>query len=410
MTRLLIIEHFKTAWHSLKLTKTRMLLTTLGVAIGVASITTILALSHGVTQIIANQVAGLEDNIAVVRPGTPSKEATDFIKPTVDTTYMASTLTEKDYDDILQVSNVEAAAPLMIIPGSIATDTVKAETSTILATTPSLATLAPLSIRDGQFIDSVTNKDTAVIGPQLSIDLFGTEQSIGQTLKIRGQIFTIIGVLKHNDDPVNFNNIDFNRTAIISLESGKAFHHGIAQIQQIDIKATEAATLPAVTEEVKSKLIQNHLNEEDFSILSGKAIAQPTSSFFQGLTGMMTAIASISLIVGGIGIMNIMLVSVAERTREIGLRKSVGASNSHIIWQFLTESLIISVLGGVLGYTGGYLIALIVSSGLGFQPALTWEIATISFGTALIVGILFGLYPAIRAARKDPIESLRQYH
>lgn len=410
MSRLLVIEHFKTAWHSLKTTRTRTLLTTLGVTIGVASITTILALSHGITQIVANQVANLEGNIAVVRPGMPEKQPGDFLKPAVDTTYMASTLTEKDYDDVLQISGVDAAAPLMIVPGSVVSGTTKAETSTILATTPSLAQIAGLEIRDGQFIDSVTNKDTVVIGSQLSVNLFGTDQSIGQTLKIRGQIFTVIGVLKTNDDPVNFNNVDFNQTAIISLESGKGFHHGIAQIQQIDIKAQSTEALPGVSTEVKDKLVKNHLGEEDFSILSGKEIAQPTSTFFQGLTGIMTAIAAISLVVGGIGIMNIMLVSVAERTREIGLRKSVGASNSHIVWQFLTESLIISTIGGILGYIGGYIIALIVGTVVGVGPAFSWEIAAMSLGTALLIGVIFGLYPAIRAARKDPIESLRQYH
>lgn len=410
MTRLLIIDHFKNAWHSLKTTKARTLLTTLGISIGVASITSILALSSGITQIVSRQVEALEGNIAVVRPGVPSVQSTDFLKPTVDHTYIASTLTEKDYDDILQVDGVEAAAPLMIVPGSVATDSVKASTSTILATTPSLAKIAGLEMRDGQFIDSVTNKDTAVIGSQLSIDLFGTEQSIGQTFKVRGQTFTIIGVLKNTDDPVNFNNVDFNRTAIVSLESGKNFHQGIAQIHQIDIQAKNAQALPTVTQTVKDRLIKNHMDEEDFSILTGREIAQPTSEFFDGLAGMMTAIASIALVVGGIGIMNIMLVSVAERTREIGLRKSVGASNSHIVWQFLIESLIISALGGAIGYVTGYIIALIASSALGFSPALTWQIALVSLGIALIIGVVFGLYPAIRAARKDPIESLRRYH
>lgn len=411
MTRLLVVDHLKTAWHSLKTTKTRTLLTTLGVAIGVASITTIISLGGGVTQIVSRQVDSLEGNIAVIRPGAPTAEApSDFITPTTNSTYVASTLTEKDYDDILQIPDVEAAAPLMIVPGSITADSTTAINGTILATTPSLAAIANLEIREGQFIDSVTNKDTAVIGSQLSVDLFGTEQSIGQTFKIRGQLFTIIGVLKTQSDPVNFNNINFNRTAIISMESGKSFHQGIAQVHQIDVKASSPETLPTVTSAVKDTLIKNHMGEEDFSILSGREIAQPTSEFFTSFAGMMTAIAAISLVVGGIGIMNIMLVSVAERTREIGLRKSVGASNTHIIWQFLTEALIISIVGGSIGYVSGYIIALVISSSLGFSPALTWEIVGISLGTALLIGVVFGIYPALRAARKDPIESLRQYH
>jgi ABC-type antimicrobial peptide transport system permease subunit len=124
----------------------------------------------------------------------------------------------------------------------------------------------------------------------------------------------------------------------------------------------------------------------------------------------MTVIAAISLVVGGIGIMNIMLVGVAERTREIGLRKAVGASDINIVWQFLTEALIMSILGGLLGYISGYIIAFIISTALPFDPVITWEIAAIAMGIATIVGTIFGLYPAIRAAQKDPIESLRQYH
>jgi putative ABC transport system permease protein len=410
MTRLLVIDHFKSAWHSLRTTKTRTVLTTLGVAIGVASVTTILALSSGITQMVSRQVAALEGNIAIVRPGKSMQESGNFANPITDNTYIASTLTEKDYDDILQTTNVNAAAPLMIINGSVATNSTTAQQSTILATTPSLAKIAGLEITDGQFIDSVTNKDTAVIGSQLSIDLFGTDQSIGQTFKVRGQVFTIIGVLKSMHDPLNFNNVDFDHTAIISLESGKSFHQGIAQVHQINIQAKTTEALPVVTQMVHEKLVKNHLGEEDFSVLTGDAIARPTSNFFQSLSGVLTAIAGISLVVGGIGIMNIMLVSVAERTREIGLRKSVGASNTHIVWQFLTESLIISILGGVFGYGIGYAAAFIVGTTLGFYPAFTWQIAAISLGIALVVGIVFGIYPAIRAARKDPIESLRQYH
>jgi ABC-type antimicrobial peptide transport system permease subunit len=124
----------------------------------------------------------------------------------------------------------------------------------------------------------------------------------------------------------------------------------------------------------------------------------------------MTVIAAISLVVGGIGIMNIMLVGVAERTREIGLRKAVGASNANIVWQFMVESLIMSILGGALGYVGGYVLAFIISTFLPFDPVISWEIAAIAMGIAIIVGGIFGLYPAIRAAQKDPIESLRQYH
>lgn len=407
MSRLLIVDHFQGAYHSLKTTRLRTFLTMLGVIIGVASVTTILALSSGVSQVVSKQVDGLGGNIAVVRPGT-SDASNVFNNPTIDRSYTASTLSEKDLEDIGKMDGVEAVAPLMVVSGSLKGNST-VQSPTILATTPELKDIANIPVRDGQFIDSVTNRDTAVIGSQLSVDLFGTDQSIGQTFKLRQQTFTVIGVLKPTNDPINFNNVDFDRTAIISLESGKSFHQGVAEIQQLNIRAKNTDDLQRVIGDVESTLEKNHFGEKDFTVLSGKKIAEPSNKFFIALTSIMTAIAAISLIVGGIGIMNIMLVGVAERTREIGLRKAVGASNTNIVWQFLTEALIISIMGGVLGYIAGYVIAFAISTFFTFDPAFTWQIAVCALLLSVGVGTIFGIYPAIRASKKDPIESLRHY-
>ena len=412
MSSLLIFEHIQNAYHSLRSTRLRTLLTVLGVAIGVASITTILSLSGGVTKLVGTQIDDLGGNIAVVRPGIISKDLNDYSNPSATGSFTTSTLTEDDLSDISSIKGVEAAAPLMVMNGTMkATSSGTApKNSTIVATTPALEKIVDLPIRDGQFIDTVTNKFTAVIGSQLSVDLFGTDQSIGQTFTYRGQAFTVIGILKYMNNPINYNNVDFDHTAIISLETGKSFNQGIAQIQQVNVSAQSVDELPKVIETANKELLANHQNEKDFTIMTGREIAEPTSQFFLAMTMVMTVIAAISLIVGGVGIMNIMLVGVAERTREIGLRKAVGASDINIVGQFMIESLIMSLLGGILGYITGYLIAFMISTALPFDPVFTWGIAAISFGTAAVVGTVFGLYPAIRAARKDPIESLRQYH
>lgn len=404
------LEDIHSALQSLKTTKARTLLTVTGVAIGVASITTILSLSSGVTQLVSGQVNALGGTIAIIRPGAPATDAAPLSATVSQQQFVTSTLSEEDLIDIGQIKEVEEAAPIMVVNGNVKDDDSVVKNSVIVATTPSLATISDLPIRDGQFIDSVTNRDTAVIGSQLSVDLFGTDQSIGQTFTIHGQRFTVIGVLKNTNNPINFNNVDFDHAAIISLESGKSFNQGIAQIQQIDIKTKDSATLATAIDATKSTLTENHHGEEDFSILTGSDIAKPTSQFFTSISNIMAIIAAISLIVGGIGIMNIMLVGVAERTREIGLRKSVGASSGNIVWQFMVESLIISLIGGLLGYLAGYAIAFLISTTVTFSPAFTWEIALTALGTSIIVGVIFGIYPALRAARKDPIEALRQYH
>jgi ABC-type antimicrobial peptide transport system permease subunit len=409
---LLIFEHIQNAYYSLRSTKMRTFLTILGVAIGIASITTILSLSGGVTKLVADQVQDLGGNIAVVRPGVINKNLNDFANPASSGMFTTSTLTETDLHDIEKIDGVKAAAPLMILSGSLHSSSDKniVTTGTVVATTPQLENTTNLPIQDGQFIDTVTNENTAVIGSQLSIDIFGTNQSIGQTFVFRGETFTVIGVLKHLNNPINYNVIDFDRSVIINFTSGKGFNQGIAQIQQININAESVDKLPQVIKAVDAQLSKNHQHETDFTVLSGDEIAKPTSQFFLAVTTVMTVIAAISLIVGGIGIMNIMLVGVAERTREIGLRKAVGASNGNIVSQFMTEALIMSLLGGLLGYVAGYLIAFAISTLLPFDPIINWEIAGIALAIAAIIGGIFGLYPAIRAAQKDPIESLRRYH
>lgn len=407
---ILIFEHIQTAWQTLSSTRLRTLLTITGVTIGVASITTILSLGNGMMNIITEQIDSLDGNVAIVRPGSEPTDVNSFVHSTTRPSYNTSTLTEEDLIEIQKLPQVKNVAPIIVVNGIIKARSVTASNSTVVASTPTLADVNDLTVRDGQFIDQITNRDTAVIGNQLSVDLFGTDQSIGYNFTIRGQTFTVIGVLRPLNNPINFNNVDFDRTAIISVESGKTFHHGSLQIQQINVRAENVDKLPDMIHAINDALLKSHQNEKDFSIISGKEIARPTSQFFASVTGVMTIIAAISLIVGGIGIMNIMLVSVAERTREIGLRKSVGASRANIICQFMTEALIMSTLGGLLGYVIGYIVAFVISRFLPFDPAFSWEIFAWALCTSVIVGGIFGIYPALRAAHKDPIESLRQYH
>src|SRR3989344_2283085 len=410
--RLLLLNHIENAVESLRSNRTRTGLTTLGVTIGIASITMILALSGGATKIVTNQVEELGGNIAVVRPGEtkPPNQIENITSPQSNA-YATSTLTERDVDTIRGLPNVQAVAPLMVVSGSVRSGDQSPAASTVVATTPGLQTIVNFPIRDGQFIDTTTNIDTAVVGSQLSVGLFGTDSSIGKTFQIRGKTFTVIGILKPLNKPINYNNVDFDHAAIINLESGKSFNQGIAQLQQIDVKATETDKLPGVISTMRQTFDKTHNGEADTTILSGEDLSRPTSQYFYAIAATMTAVAAISLFVGGIGIMNIMLVSVAERTREIGIRKALGASNGHITFQFLIESLAMSIGGGISGYILGYLFAFTLSrSLLTFDPLFSWEIAAVTLGVSAVVGTLFGLYPAIRASRKDPIEALRQYH
>ena len=407
---MIFFDHIENAYRSLRSNRARSVLTTLGIAIGVGSVVAILALTAGVNRVIESQVEALDGNLAIVRPGLETRDPNAVTSPVTQKTFSTSTLTENDVTAIEKLPGVAAAVPIMTIDSTLKSNKTTVKNNVVVATTPSFTEVTKLTVRDGQFLDSATDQDTAVIGAQLAIDLFGTDRPIGQTFTMRGERFTVIGILNETKNPINYNNVDFDRAALVSLEAGKAFHQGRAQIQQINIRSDGSTSMAAVTDSVRKLLYQTHLGEEDFSVISGADIAKPTSRLFVGLAQVMIAIAAISLFVGGIGVMNIMLVGVAERTREIGIRKAVGASNANIVSQFLSESLMISLLGGALGYFLGYVGAFVISTFLFFAPQFNWYTVAAAFAMSVGTGIVFGLYPAARAARKDTIQSLRQYY
>lgn len=397
------------AYQSLKRSRLRTFLTMLGVAIGVGSVTAIFALSGGLTDVINRQLTRLGGNIIVVRPGG-SAAAHAVTAPANQQNYTTSTLSESDIQTITAIPGVQAAAPIMVQTATLKTDIRSLDNIVVVATTPEFEQIAQLQLRDGQFYQTVNADQTAVLGHQLAVDLFGTEKPIGLTFTIRGERYTVIGILKPSLDPVNYNRIDFDNSAFITFTAGKTINQGRVQIQQIDVRATDTAQLSDVASQINTALLQNHNGERDFTVTSGADVSKDTSALMRAAAYVLAAIAAISLVVGGVGIMNIMLVGVAERTREIGIRKSVGATSVSIAMQFMIESVMMSLLGGFLGYLIGYVVAFSISTYLYFVPSVDWRVAAIALAMSLGVGLLFGFYPALRAARKHPIESLRQYH
>ena len=404
----LLSEHISGAYRTLRRTRARTVLTTLGIAIGVASVTCILAISDGVTRMFDKQISHYNGRLVVVRPGMQSRDPNMLLSAMSQQMFGASTLTDADVDAVAKTQHVQSVAPLMTLNATITAKGQTAKNNVVLATTPGFAKIADADITAGQFLGEETKDTTAVIGDQLSIKLFNTDSSVGQVFTMHGQRFTVIGVMKQKTSAVNYNNIDYGNAVIVSYDQGKQLLKGSTQIQQIDVLVDDAKSSNNVVTELKDKLSKLHLGEEDFSVLTGPEIGRPTNQLFTALIATMAAIAAISLVVGGIGIMNIMLVGVAERTREI--RKAVGASHRNIIGQFMVESLMISILGGAIGYVGGYIIAFITSTFLYFSPAFTLQTALMAVLMTIGVGVVFGTYPAVKAARKDTIESLRQYH
>lgn len=406
----MITDYVGSAYRSLKRSRMRTFLTTLGVAIGVGSVTAILALSGGLTDVINKQLDKLGGNLIVVRPGGSGAPSNPFTAPSNQQNYTVSTLSEKDVASLKSLKEIDAAAPLMTLNATLKTNIRTLPNYVVVATTPDFIKISKMEVHDGQFLDDGTNDHMAVLGHQLAVDLFGTEKPIGLTFTIRGERFTVVGILKPSMDPVNYNRIDFDNAAFVSFGTGKALNQGRTQIQQINVRVKDLGQLQAATQATSKAVLANHSSEHDFTIETGKDVSASTSDLMRAITGVMAAIAAISLIVGGVGIMNIMLVNVAERTREIGIRKAVGATSGSIAAQFMIESVMISLLGGFLGYLLGYTAAFGISTFLYFVPSVNWRVAACALAMALGVGLLFGFYPALRAARKHPIESLRQYH
>ena len=403
----MIFTHLRIASDSLKANRVRTALTTLGIVIGIASISLVLALGEGARQSVSQQVGKLDGNIIIIKPG--QKGFRDISAYNPYNTAITSTLTERDYQSALHTPEVAAVAPLMFISGSVKNGNVEADGAPIIATNDKLADILKLHLVAGDFIGNATDRDTVAIGQQLAIEVFGTDQALGQQLTIKGRPHTVIGIVKNSKQPINLSGVDLDHAVYTSLDNGKSFNQGIAQIQQIAVRASNASHVPGVTKALDSAVLANHDNERDFAILAADSISTSADDFFGTILFITVIVAGISIIVGGIGIMNILLVSVTERTREIGIRKAVGATDGQIMWQFLIEALAMSFTGGVVGLLVAYALAYIIGTSLFFSPAVNWEIIVGSLAIALFVGIIFGIYPAIKAARKDPIEALRQY-
>lgn len=406
----LIRMHIENAIESLRANRMRTFLTILGVVIGISSIVVIFALSGGANSIIQDQIKSGGETIAVVRPKDISSSNKNIINSVATSqNFLQSSLREDDFRNISKIKNIIATAPLASFNSKIKGDD-KEITTNILASTPNLDQITGIKVAKGEFITNSSNARTAVIGYQTAVSLFGSPHALGKYISIKGENFLIIGILEKQSSIVNFSNIDFDNTIILNYDEVKNIMGSSPQIQQINIKFNTINNSDIVQHNIEEVMHNSHKGEIDYEILIGKNITHSSSDLISMGSAILALVASISLIVGGIGIMNIMLVNVSERTREIGIRKALGANNNQILLQFLIESLIISSVGGFFGYLLGYSFSFTVSIFLPVLPVISWQIMVLAAGLSIIIGIIFGMYPAIRAARKDPIESLRYYN
>jgi putative ABC transport system permease protein len=406
-----ILECLKMAVRSLAANKLRAALTMLGMIIGVSAVIALMAVGQGATASVTSQIQNMGTNLLFISPGTATQGGFNFGSGS------SATLTMEDAQAIVNVSNVVGVAPqassrLQVVFGPNNTNT------SIIGTTPEYQEVRNSQVASGEFFTQA-NLDSrarvAVIGSATAKTLFDQAEPVGQQIKINRISFQVIGVLATKGTSAGSNQDDqviVPLTTLLQRLTRARTSRGGLVIQQVSVQVANQAAMAQVTQDMGSLLRERHrVSEDDFTIRSQEDMLSTLQTVTQTLTLLLGAIAGISLVVGGIGIMNIMLVSVTERTREIGIRKAIGAKRNDILLQFIIEAIVVSVMGGILGVLLGTGISLGMSGvslgGQSLHPVLSETAVLLAFGVSAGIGLFFGIYPANRAAGLNPIEALR---
>lgn len=391
---------------SLLSNKVRTFLTMLGIIIGIASVIAMVSIGQGAQKTIQSSIEGLGANLLTVLPGIiqPGRGIVSSGRG------QAQSLVLSDADALRDIPGVSYLSPELNRRFQITTQQGTNTNSTVIGANPEYALARNVVTASGVFITSAHSRGmgrVAVLGPTVATDLFSETDPVGKTIRINKMQFTVIGVLAAKGSAGFFNPDD---TVFVPLSTMQKILAGVDYISTLAISVGDKNMMDEVQQAVTERLAQKHrvsLENADFSIVSQKDILGTLTQVTTTFTLFLASIAGISLLVGGIGIMNMMLTTVTERTREIGLRKSVGARRRDITLQFLTEAVLLTFLGGLIGILLGWLIAFLASRIANIAIDVSLSSVLLAFGVSAAIGIIFGYYPARRASRLNPIEALR---
>lgn len=397
------MKSFWSAVESLWLTPRRTLLSGLGMMVGVAAIVVLVSLAKGVQQDVVSQVESLGVNLVIVLPGRISPE-----NPFNPMSFIGlSTLRESDLTVVSSLPGVRRVAPIMFVAGGASRGDRWADSALILGTTPEWFEMRPYSVAKGRLLQPAdADQPVCVLGPKPAQQLFGDQDPIGETVLLNGKPFRVVGVTAEANQQSLFGSGGFEFAIYAPIRAlQKAM--GSKQVHRVIAQTAPDRDPQQLVESIREAIRANHGGSEDFSVLTQEELLQRLFSLLQIISVALTGITSIALIVGGIGVMNVTLMSVTERIREIGIRKAVGAREGDIFGQFLSEAVAIAFVGGLMGVGVGWLACALIDHLTVLNPLVTLDTVAVALGVCGLVGLVFGTVPAYRAARRDPVEALR---
>lgn len=397
-------ESFLMAWASLVANKLRALLTMLGIIIGVAAVIALVSIGNGVKQDIEDSISSLGSNLLVVLPGAPR---TPGARPSQGS---MKSLKISDYEAIAKLEGVKAASP-MTNGSYVVIYQNKNWTTSVAGVNSNFQDVNNWTMTSGRFFSdkNVQNRErVAVVGQTVVKNLFADEDPVGKEIRVKNIPFRVIGVLKSKGNGTMGN--DQDDTVLIPYTTSMERVEGIDYLRRVYVVAKDDEGIDRLQADIENLLRVRHnikdTNLDDFNIQNMKSIMETVAQTTGTFTLFLGAVAAISLVVGGIGIMNIMLVSVTERTREIGVRKALGATYSVIVTQFLIEAVVISLMGGFIGIAFGIGASKVIGMVSGMSTIVSVPTIIMSFAFSMAIGLIFGIYPARKAAKLNPIDAL----